>query len=165
MNNHKSSNETSNGTSESAEKKNPVSQGLTGFQSGERGIRTPGTSRYGSFQDYCNRPLYHLSSMSKWCHQESNRGHKDFQSFALPTELWHLLIYVCRTNTLTSNQRYKANAYFILWCHQESNRGHKDFQSFALPTELWHRIFYKYIFRPFASCAVTQASNRGHKAI
>ncbi len=26
----------------------------------------------------------------QWCHQESNRGHKDFQSFALPTELWHL---------------------------------------------------------------------------
>ena len=22
-----------------------------------------------------------------WCYQESNRGHKDFQSFALPTEL------------------------------------------------------------------------------
>ena len=28
-------------------------------------------------------------SFYKWCHQESNRGHKDFQSFALPTELWH----------------------------------------------------------------------------
>ena len=28
----------------------------------------------------------------KWCHQESNRGHKDFQSFALPTELWHRLV-------------------------------------------------------------------------
>ena len=28
--------------------------------------------------------------ISWWCHQESNRGHKDFQSFALPTELWHL---------------------------------------------------------------------------
>jgi predicted Zn-dependent peptidase len=25
-----------------------------------------------------------------WCHQESNRGHTDFQSVALPTELWHL---------------------------------------------------------------------------
>ena len=25
----------------------------------------------------------------KWYHQESNRGHKDFQSFALPSELWH----------------------------------------------------------------------------
>ena len=25
----------------------------------------------------------------EWYHQESNRGHKDFQSFALPTELWH----------------------------------------------------------------------------
>ncbi len=29
------------------------------------------------------------SLIIKWCHQESNRGHKDFQSFALPTELWH----------------------------------------------------------------------------
>ena len=28
-----------------------------------------------------------------WCHQESNRGHKDFQSFALPTELWHHRIF------------------------------------------------------------------------
>ena len=33
---------------------------------------------------------------SKWCHQESNRGHKDFQSFALPTELWHhhVVLYI-----------------------------------------------------------------------
>ena len=30
---------------------------------------------------------------SKWYHQESNRGHKDFQSFALPTELWHLFVF------------------------------------------------------------------------
>ncbi|MEE0977675.1 MAG: hypothetical protein UH543_08020, partial [Bacteroidales bacterium] len=25
-----------------------------------------------------------LIAFSLWCHQESNRGHKDFQSFALP---------------------------------------------------------------------------------
>ena len=25
-----------------------------------------------------------------WYHRESNQGHKDFQSFALPTELWYL---------------------------------------------------------------------------
>ena len=25
----------------------------------------------------------------RWYHQESNRGHTDFQSVALPTELWH----------------------------------------------------------------------------
>ena len=31
------------------------------------------------------------ASNKKWYHQESNRGHKDFQSFALPTELWHQL--------------------------------------------------------------------------
>ena len=30
-----------------------------------------------------------LAIVFLWCHQESNRGHKDFQSFALPTELWH----------------------------------------------------------------------------
>ena len=27
-----------------------------------------------------------------WCHQDSNRGHTDFQSDALPTELWHHLL-------------------------------------------------------------------------
>lgn len=35
---------------------------LLKFFSGERGIRTPGTSRYDGFQDRCNRPLYHLSN-------------------------------------------------------------------------------------------------------
>ena len=35
-----------------------------------------------------------ISIFTKWCHQESNRGHKDFQSFALPTELWHRFILV-----------------------------------------------------------------------
>ena len=34
-----------------------------------------------------------LTAFLLWCHQESNRGHKDFQSFALPTELWHQLFY------------------------------------------------------------------------
>ena len=28
-----------------------------------------------------------------WCHQDSNRGHTDFQSDALPTELWHLMAF------------------------------------------------------------------------
>ena len=37
-----------------------------------------------------------ISILAKWCHQESNRGHKDFQSFALPTELWHhhVVLYI-----------------------------------------------------------------------
>ena len=26
-----------------------------------------------------------------WCHLELNQGHTDFQSVALPTELWHLV--------------------------------------------------------------------------
>ena len=26
-----------------------------------------------------------------WYHLDSNQGHKDFQSFALPTELWYQL--------------------------------------------------------------------------
>ena len=28
-----------------------------------------------------------------WYLQESNQGHKDFQSFALPTELWHHALF------------------------------------------------------------------------
>ena len=41
-----------------------------------------------------------------WCHQESNRGHKDFQSFALPTELWHQLNILHRVLSLLRVQRY-----------------------------------------------------------
>ena len=35
------------------------------------------------------RESFRRTTLFTWCHQESNRGHKDFQSFALPTELWH----------------------------------------------------------------------------
>ena len=49
-----------------------------------------------------------------WCHQESNRGHKDFQSFALPTELWHLaldceckVIAFCRIYQILSQLFFK----------------------------------------------------------
>ena len=37
---------------------------LSAFFSGERGIRTPGTSQYNGFQDRRNRPLCHLSKTS-----------------------------------------------------------------------------------------------------
>ena len=38
-------------------------------------------------------PRSDCEAFLRWCHQESNRGHKDFQSFALPTELWHLFCF------------------------------------------------------------------------
>ena len=37
------------------------------------------------------RESHFCNSLFQWCHHESNEGHKDFQSFALPTELWHHL--------------------------------------------------------------------------
>ena len=43
-------------------KKPAENQRVSKFVSGERGIRTPGASQHGGFQDRCNRPLYHLSS-------------------------------------------------------------------------------------------------------
>lgn len=53
-------------------KEKPYKQNLQGLTllmlhlgfilSGKGGIRTPGTLRYGGFQDRCNRPLYHLSN-------------------------------------------------------------------------------------------------------
>src|SRR5687767_2732026 len=36
----------------------------------------------------------------KWCGAGSNRRHKDFQSFALPTELPHLLIPIFRESLI-----------------------------------------------------------------
>ena len=41
---------------------------------------------------FMNQEFAVICFFSKWCHQESNRGHKDFQSFALPTELWHRIL-------------------------------------------------------------------------
>ena len=41
----------------------------------------------------CKVSFKHKIFCFVWCHQESNRGHKDFQSFALPTELWHHLFF------------------------------------------------------------------------
>ena len=35
------------------------------------------------------KSLQKSAGFFKWYHQESNRGHTDFQSDALPTELWY----------------------------------------------------------------------------
>ncbi len=45
----------------------------------------------------------------EWCHRESNQGHKDFQSFALPTELWHQILF--RT-TLSFDWDCKGRHFF-----------------------------------------------------
>ena len=51
-----------------------------------------------------------------WCHQESNRGHKDFQSFALPTELWHhhFLFASAKVRPFFDNAKFfeRKNDYF-----------------------------------------------------
>ena len=46
------------------QRKNPPKY-FSGFICGERGIRTPGTSRYNGFQDRRIRPLCHLSERDK----------------------------------------------------------------------------------------------------
>ena len=47
-------------------------------------------------------------SLYEWCHQESNRGHKDFQSCALPTELWHRCFSFAGANVLTIFESTKS---------------------------------------------------------
>ncbi len=39
-------------------------------------------------------PLSFTKRINMWYQLESNQRHKDFQSFALPTELWYLLLGV-----------------------------------------------------------------------
>ena len=66
----------------------------------------------------------------KWCHQESNRGHKDFQSFALPTELWHRLVCECKGMAKFSiaqiNQQKSSKislfCFFVLSSHHKQWR-------------------------------------------
>ena len=50
-----------------------------------------------------------------WYHQESNRGHKDFQSFALPTELWHhrYLQSIFVAFVLLSQLRCKGSTFIL----------------------------------------------------
>ena len=59
---------------------------------GERGIRTPGTSRYGGFQDRCNRPLYHLSK-SKTVPKDSIFWQKSGRRWIRTTEVERQQIY------------------------------------------------------------------------
>ena len=58
------------------------------------------------------RPPTHLElAVLKWCHQDSNRGHTDFQSDALPTELWHPVF-----NVLTEGLSRLCGAKLALIC-------------------------------------------------
>ena len=62
-----------------------------------------------------------MRSFLLWCHRESNQGHKDFQSFALPTELWHPEVFplIGKTGLRWKGQkcalRTKAGAKVLLF--------------------------------------------------
>ena len=92
----------------------------------------------------------------KWYHQESNRGHKDFQSFALPTELWHHTILCTEDETRTHtaerplppqssvSTNFTTSASEILSEKRDSNPRPRPWQGRALPTELFsHFLFYR----------------------
>ena len=52
----------------------------------------------------------------KWYHQESNRGHTDFQSVALPTELWHQRLFAsAKVGRFFVTTKFISN-YFIASC-------------------------------------------------
>ena len=65
----------------SEKKQNRKFKILKFFFVGDRNKKSPEIAEF--------QGISRVKSFFKWCHQESNRGHKDFQSFALPTELWH----------------------------------------------------------------------------
>ena len=47
-----------------------------------------------------------------WYLQDSNRGHTDFQSDALPTELRHHAICGCKGNTFLGNYKITCNFFY-----------------------------------------------------
>src|SRR5271163_2852969 len=71
-----------------------------------------------------------------WCGAESNRRHKDFQSFALPTELPHLESY----------DRVHESSPF----RGSKNRGNSIiFQLFSPSASSWPSAHIPYLFRNF----------------
>jgi hypothetical protein len=89
-----------------------------------------------------NKKPHRLTGCS-WCGAGSNRRHKDFQSFALPTELPHHYF-------ISSEPPHKPARTTFLLFESSSRSGRtsppplessKEFQSFALPTELPHHYF------------------------
>ena len=87
----------------------------------------------------------------KWYHQESNRGHKDFQSFALPTELWHhYCVRRMRLELTQPNGHYPLKVACLpispppqnklLSEKRDSNPRPRPWQGRALPTELFSQV-------------------------
>ena len=74
------------------------------------------------FLHFTKKPDSFENQVFKWCHQESNRGHKDFQSFALPTELWHQH-FVFATNV----SRLRLQRYANFWNLQTFQQKKCDF--------------------------------------
>lgn len=50
-----------------------------------------------------------------WCHRESNQGHTDFQSVALPTELWHQPFFWLQRYIFFYNAQ-RTTIIFLRWC-------------------------------------------------
>ena len=54
-----------------------------------------------------------------WCHRELNQGHKDFQSFALPTELWHQITSMGQPPKGRGSQRDCKGIFLFLNCKKK----------------------------------------------
>ena len=54
-----------------------------------------------------------MKQLFLWYHQDSNRGHTDFQSDALPTELWHRLFVLAGAKVRQYPQPTKFFAKFF----------------------------------------------------
>ena len=87
--------------------------------------------------------LYQMSYTRIWClRSELNQRHADFQSAALPTELYGAGDEA-RTRYLHLGKvaLYRMSYTRIMWClRSELNQRHADFQSAALPTELQRHV-------------------------
>ena len=69
-----------------------------------------------------------------WCEPGSNRRHKDFQSFALPTELPHHPVKVCKNKT---NRQLSKISIALLF--QYFSRGYLPIRSHQLDIIDSHR--------------------------
>ena len=76
---------------------------------GKGGIRTPGASQHGGFQDRCNRPLYHLSSA--YCELSFSKAMQRYDVFFVPPNVFSFFLQKRRKKFKKERIRHRTVAF------------------------------------------------------
>ena len=103
---------------------------------GKGGIRTPGASQHGGFQDRCNRPLYHLSSAL--CRCSFSKAMQRYRYFLKHASLFPFFFKKSAKKLIFLRFSVISPSFLAI-----STTSHPVFTAFTVP----QKIFIRYIER------------------